>query len=194
MRHENKWKDSGGWTLLELVVVLAVIAILAAVLTPMLTSYIQSSRISAAKKDLSNIAAAVVQFNTDTKLWPIYNTTFVNLADTPKDVEYTAGNDAIVGGGYTATSTGGLLSDPLNTNVMALPTTGTRAWKGAYLELNPDPWGTRYYLTAKHLKPGDTYAAFVFSAGADQTIQTTLDQSQSGNLTVSGDDLVVRIK
>ena len=189
MRHQNKLKDSGGWTLLELVVVLAVIAILAAVLTPMLTSYIQSSRLSAAKTDLSNIAAAVVQFNTDTKLWPIYNTTFVNLNDTPKDLEVTPGNDAI-----SVVGTTGLLSEPLNTNVMALPTTGTRAWKGAYLELNPDPWGTRYYLTAKHLKPGDTSAAFVVSAGRDQTLQTSFDQNQNTNLTVLGDDIAVRIK
>jgi prepilin-type N-terminal cleavage/methylation domain-containing protein len=198
MKNVSVVKNSRGFTLIEMVVVLAVIAILAAILTPMVTSYVQSSRLSAAKNDLKNIAAAVVQFNTDTKLWPIENTAFVNLNDTPNDVELTPGNVALYGNTsvtlVTGSSTNNLLAGPLNQNAMSLPTTGSRAWKGAYLELGPDPWGTAYYLTAKHLKAGDVDAAFVMSAGPDQTIETSFDQSQSGTLTVNGDDIVVRIK
>src|SRR5215472_12726891 len=171
-------KESRGFTLLEMVVVLAVIAILAAILTPIITSYVERSRLNAARNDLKNIAAAVVQFNTDAKVWPIYSGTFTNLSGAVYDVASTTGNAAILNGagGYTGTSTNGDLNGLLNTNSMGLPTTGSNAWKGAYLELGPDPWGTKYYLTAKHLKPGDTNMAFVLSAGPNQTIDTATDQ------------------
>src|SRR5947207_9566641 len=68
-------KHSRGFTMIEMVVVLAVIAILAATLTPIVTSYLDRARMSSATKDVKNIAAAVVQFNTDTKVWPIYSST-----------------------------------------------------------------------------------------------------------------------
>ncbi len=181
-----------------MVVVLAVIAILAAVLTPIVTSYVERARLEAARSDLKNIVAAIVQYNTDTKVWPIYTTTA--FSTTPDingsvyDVVTTTGNDAIAGGGYTGSSTNGALDSILNANSMNVTTSGVRAWRGAYLELGADPWGTRYYLTAKSLKPGNTSAAFVLSPGPNQTIDTTMVQSQSGAVTTGGDDLVIRIK
>ena len=113
---------SRGFTLLEMVVVLAVIAILAAVLTPIITSYVERARNDAARNDLKNIAAAVVQFNTDTKVWPIYlgTTSFTNLASTPDDVKSTSGNEAIFGGGLTTNSSNGSLDAVLVTNGMVL--------------------------------------------------------------------------
>ena len=54
----NKTKDSSGFTMIEMVVVLAVIAILAAILTPIITSYVERARINAATSDLKSIAAA----------------------------------------------------------------------------------------------------------------------------------------
>jgi prepilin-type N-terminal cleavage/methylation domain-containing protein len=194
----NKKQESQGFTLLEMVVVLAVIAILAAILTPIITSYVERARLNAARNDLKNIAASVVQYNTDTKVWPIYTTTAFSttpdLNGAVYDVVYTSGNNAIVGGGYTGTSTNGDLDSILNGNTMNVTTSGPRAWKGAYLELGADPWGTRYYLTAKSLKPTSTNAAFILSPGPNQTIDTTMVQSQSGAVTTGGDDLLVRIK
>src|SRR5437867_4926123 len=71
----TRMKESRGFTMIEMVVVLAVIAILAAILTPIVTSYIERARVDSATNDVKKIAAAIVQFNTDTKVWPIYSST-----------------------------------------------------------------------------------------------------------------------
>jgi prepilin-type N-terminal cleavage/methylation domain-containing protein len=192
----NKTKESRGFTMIEMVVVLAVIAILAAILTPIITSYVERARLNAANSDLQHIAAATVQFNTDTKVWPIYTGTFTNLGGAVDDLKSTPGNEALAGAGFAGFtgSSSGSLDAALNQNSMGLPTSGKNYWKGAYLELGGDPWGTKYYLTSKHLKPGSTSAAFVISAGPNQTLETTFTQPQGGSITIAGDDIVVRIK
>src|SRR6266853_225769 len=101
-------KESRGFTLIEMVVVLAVIAILAAILTPIVTSYVERARVNTATNDVKNIAAAVIQFNTDTKIWPIYSSTSgfpADLTANINDVESTSGNEAVVGSGTNWTLT-----------------------------------------------------------------------------------------
>lgn len=192
-------KGSRGFTLIEMVVVLAVIAILVAVLTPIINSYVDKARTGAANSDLKNIAAAVLQFNSDTKVWPIYQTT----ADIPNGntwtVEWTPGDtaslDTSVQSDWSTALTGGTALDVmLNTNNLGLPTTSNRAWKGAYLNLGADPWGSAYYVTTDNLKPTSANAAYVISAGPNQKIETPLNNSRSGTLVPGGDDLIVRIK
>jgi len=192
----NKRKVFRGFTMIEMVVVLAVIAILAAILTPIITSYVERARLNAASSDLQHIAAATIQFNTDTKVWPIYIGAFTNLNGPVDDLKSTPGNEAIAGAGFAGftASSSGSLEAALNQNSMGLATTGKNHWKGAYLELGADPWGTKYYLTSKHLQPGSTSAAYVISAGPNQTLETVFNQPQSGSLVVAGDDIVVRIK
>ena len=192
--------------MIEMVVVLAVIAILAAILTPIVTSYVERARVNTATNDVKNIAAAIVQFNTDTKIWPIYSSTTgfpTDLTANINDVEATTGNEAVVGTGtgWTLTSDGDL-NAIVNQNNMNLALTGTRAWKGAYGEMNMDPWGTKYYFTSRFLKPGFTSthgastspsAVFVISAGPNQTLDTNFDQATSA-FAPSGDDIIARIK
>ncbi|HYR84417.1 MAG TPA: prepilin-type N-terminal cleavage/methylation domain-containing protein [Terriglobia bacterium] len=192
----SKKRDFRGFTMIEMVVVLAVIAILAAILTPIITSYVDRARLNAAASDLHNIAAATIQFNTDTKLWPIYIGVFTSLNGPVDDLKGTPGNDAVAGAGFAGftASSSGSLDAALNQNSMGLPTSGKNFWRGAYLEMGPDPWGTKYYLTSKHLQPGSTFAAYVISAGPNQTLETAFNQPQSGTLTIAGDDIVVRIK
>lgn len=189
-----------GFTLIELVVVLAVIAILAAILTPIVTSYIDRAKVSAAHSDVNNIAAAITQFNIDTKLWPIYKTnadipngSVWSVLRGPGDQASVAAvantwTDIINGEGTTS------LNIVLNTNFLGLPTQGARAWRGAYLELGTDPWGASYYVTAAHMHPGSTFAAYVISAGSNQTIETLYAQLRSETLQVGGDDIVQRLR
>jgi hypothetical protein len=99
----------------------------------------------------------------------------------------------------------GELDAILNKNSMNLPLDGPRAWKGAYIELGEDPWGTRYYLNAQFLKPGSKSdhglgganqtpsAVYVISAGPNQTLDTNYDQATNG-FKAGGDDIVARIK
>lgn len=187
---------SKGFTLMEMVVVLAVIAILAAILTPIINSYVDRARMNSAASDVKSIASAVVQFNTDTRLWPIYSGTFSSLSGPTFAVLFTAGNEAVVspGAGAWDSPNADQLGDLLNANQMGLTTTGRTGWKGAYMELGADPWGTRYYLNAAMLSPTSTDAAFVLSAGPNQTIETNISQTRGGNLVVGGDDIVQRIR
>jgi prepilin-type N-terminal cleavage/methylation domain-containing protein len=192
----NNAKDIRGFTLMEMVVVLAVIAILAAILTPIINSYIDRARFNSAQSDVKNIAAAIVQFNTDTRLWPIYSGSFSGINGTKFDILTTDGNDAIdgtTGMDYTSGTTG-LLNAVLNQNSMNLTTSGTRAWKGAYLQVAPDPWGTKYYVTAADMMPNSTNAAFVISAGPNQTLETEMGQARGATLQVGGDDILQRIR
>jgi prepilin-type N-terminal cleavage/methylation domain-containing protein len=192
-------KASRGFTLIEMVVVLAVIAILAAVLTPIINSYVDRARLNSANSDVKNIAAAILQYNTDTKVWPIYKTN----ADIPNgntwDVASTPGDTPSLGAGATGWTTGILsgttsLDLMLNSNFLGLPTTGTRAWKGAYLQIGSDPWGSAYFVTTTNLKPNSTFAAYVISPGPNQAIETPYQPDKGATLTPGGDDIVQRIR
>jgi prepilin-type N-terminal cleavage/methylation domain-containing protein len=193
-------KASRGFTLIEMVVVLAVIAILAAVLTPIINSYVDRARINSANSDVKNIAASILQYNTDTKVWPIYKTN----GDVPNgtgvyDVASTPGDTPSLGTGSTDWTTGILtgttsLDVLLNTNFLGLPTTGPRAWKGAYLQIGTDPWGSAYFVTTANLKPDSTFAAYVISAGPNQSIETPYHPPKGATLTPGGDDIVQRIR
>src|SRR5437667_322244 len=161
---------SRGFTLMEMVVVLAIIAILAAILTPVVTSYLDRAKLDRSTSDVKKITAAIIQFNTDTRMWPIYSGPFTTPAGPVYKVESTSGTDAVVapGSGWP-TQTGATTVSPqgtgndngdlnavLNQNSMNFPVTGTRAWRGPYTELSEDAWGTRYYFTSWFLQPGFT--------------------------------------
>src|SRR5437764_14905576 len=64
---------SKGFTLIELAVVLAIIAVLAAVLTPMVSGYLDQARVARAQADVRTIADAIKLYNRDTGRWPIYD-------------------------------------------------------------------------------------------------------------------------
>src|SRR4026209_2878473 len=64
-----------GFTLIELAVVLAIIAVLAAVLTPMVTGYLDQARMARTQADLRTIADAFKMHQRDTGRFPIYNAT-----------------------------------------------------------------------------------------------------------------------
>src|SRR3990170_5868767 len=59
-----------GFTLVEVIVVIGVIAILAAILTPYITKYIDDSRVAKAKNETQVIGAAITSFYKDLGRWP----------------------------------------------------------------------------------------------------------------------------
>src|SRR5881227_3007103 len=91
---------SKGFTLIELAVVLAIIAILAAVLTPMVTNYIDQSRVARAQADLRTIADAVKLYQRDTGRYPVYDSSTAFASDTvSKAVVGSSGGTAPIDGG-----------------------------------------------------------------------------------------------
>ncbi len=174
-------RDQRGFTLLEIIVVLAVIGALAAMLAPVVFRYIDDAKKAQAQSDVNTIAAGIQQMYKDTGRWAFYKDGTAKLA-------YTTGTDASVlssnpacGGAGTATAcdttapfesgtvswslaTGkaDTLTDQLITNTpfnsgsgTAYVTTGNRAWKGPYLDKVPplDPWGRSYLVNIGNADP-----------------------------------------
>jgi len=208
MRENSKVK-SKGFTLIELAVVLAIIAVLAAVLTPMVTGYLDQARATRAQADVRTIADAVKLYRRDTGQWPVFTATNASLT-----LCCGSNGTAIVvigssNGNYpTATGTG--WSSPLSSSNTALSietylngnNTGVSTtnafpkarFAGPYIGfLDSDAWGNKYILTAQNLT-GTTNHAYVVSAGPDAVIQTNLNQGATGTFTVGGDDIVSLIQ
>ena len=183
--------------MMELVVVLAVIAILATLITPIITSYVDKARINKARSDVRNITAALNQFSSDTKLFPIFTapaqvpngTVYETVAGEGLDPAQAAG---VVG--WVTTSTGSLTS-MLNQNSLLLTTVGANGWNGPYTGgIGEDPWGTKYIVTGRALKAGSALTGFVLSAGPNRTVETQLDQTRGTAFTVGGDDIVAIVR
>jgi len=198
-------KDKRGFTLIEMIVVLAVIAALTAVLTPMVISYIKDAKLQRAQSDVKMIGSAIGAFNKDMREWPIWA---AGAATTAGDVKHallsSAGGDEpgdtlefLVAGAVLGTTD--TLEDQLITNVPAYPTTGKRKWMGPYLEkMSEDPWGNKYYVTVfglqpANLTPGSEKAVFVVSAGPNEELETDLNVSVTA-FSAGGDDITYRIQ
>src|SRR5438105_13609867 len=107
---------SKGFTLIELAVVLAIIAVLAAVLTPMVTGYLDQARTARAQADVRTIADAIKLFNRDTGRWPIYDSsTAYGTNTTPaNDIGTSGGTAPTTGTGWTVAIGGSSLEIYLN--------------------------------------------------------------------------------
>ena len=192
-------KGKKGFTLIEVIVILAVIAILAAVLTPMIIGYIADARISAAKSDVKTIAAAVQAFNKDMRDWPIWA---VGTARKAGDNKYDAlqssdGDTPDAATDVTIPTSIDTIDGHLVDNAQGYPTTGRSKWAGPYLEkVSQDPWGNKYYIDVKGLQPdtvGGSMVVWVASAGPNKRLETKFGQA-GPTITIGGDDIVFRIK
>src|SRR5688572_18052392 len=70
-----------GFTLIEMVITVAIVATLAAILTPRIGDYITEARITRASADAQTIADAIANFNKSTGKWPIFQSG-VNITST----------------------------------------------------------------------------------------------------------------
>lgn len=195
-------RNQKGFTLIEMVVVLAVIAVLSAILTPTITRYIANVRLRRAESDCRTIAAAITEFDSDVSEWPIWvSGTATGYNDDAYKVLVSPGDDVPdSSSSTTAWVTSGAdvdsLSAQLNENTPVYPTTARRRkWSGPYVpDVTEDPWGNRYLVNVESLKPGTTkYAVFVLSAGPDEAIDTKYDQDPK-TAALSGDDIWARIR
>ncbi|UCG64633.1 MAG: prepilin-type N-terminal cleavage/methylation domain-containing protein [Deltaproteobacteria bacterium] len=115
-------KQSRGFTLLELLIAIAIIGIIAAIAIPMYSNYRQKAKIAEAKSDLRNLRLAIEMLATDTEKWP---------------------NKRDVG------DVGGLEVGDLNANAAGLTATDGSypGWNGPYIQSVPlDPWGKNYFF------------------------------------------------
>jgi general secretion pathway protein G len=186
-----------GFTLIELAVVLAIIAVLGGVLTPLVTGYIDQARVSRAQADLRSIGDAIKLHHRDTGRYPIYNAGGYpgTVSDSTKVIFAGPGNvpgDTASWGLSTATATT-TLETWINGNFTSV-SSGTAfpkvGFRGPYISnIESDPWGYQYLLNAANLNSG-MYHAFLVSVGPNGVLDTSKDQLATSPLSIGLDDIV----
>ncbi len=202
-----------GFTLIEMVVVLAVIAVLAAILFPTIAKHITDSRITRATNECQVVTASVMMLYKDTGKWPCTNADGPtgrvdriltgNPADPIPTLAATGARTGAVNWG-TFGSTKPLydflfFNNPdgdtgaANQNQVGqdYPITGEYAWKGPYIDQQAylDPWGNQYIISARYFPGGANSAAhtvLILSAGKDGLWSTPFSDGVT-RLTVNGD-------
>ena len=193
-------RSASGFTLIEIVIVLAIIAVLAGILAPTLTRYVGDSRIRKAEADVQHLGAAMALMYGDTGHWPIWSSgTATTAGDTDFNLLDTVdGDDPDMDAGITEwDGAGDTFTAQLIDNTPAYPTAGRRQWRGPYLEkVLADPWGSNYYANVEFLQPalvGGSQPVFVLSAGPNKLVETLFDQT-GPSIERGGDDIIFRIK
>ena len=148
-----------GMTLIEIAMALAIIAVLAAVLTPIVNNYVDQARVAAAQSDVKTIAESISRFEKDVGRYPMFANGTVLLPDSAATIIRLEGQGTAV----TDTSGGasnwvnGSVSDTLDNqllsnspNYTAVASGGNLAapfrWKGPYGTSTADPWGRKYLV------------------------------------------------
>jgi prepilin-type N-terminal cleavage/methylation domain-containing protein len=188
-------RRQGGFTLIEVVVVVAVIAILAAILTPFITKYISDSQTARAKNEAQVIAAAVTNAYKDLGRWPNRNTAVANYGGLFTGPA--AGTPALA---FFGTATGwaapGATWNQLDTHMVnnghGYPAAGDNKWAGPYsAQLPVDPWGRPYVINAADFTAAATIPVWVLSAGPNGIVETSINAATT---VTGGDDVGVRIR
>ena len=194
-----------GFTMMEVIVVLAVIGVMAAVLTPMVMNYVEDSKVSKAQSDVKTIAGVILNLTRDVAHFPLYKDGTKTTGDPDFELLRGPGNDPVdnAGNNKWLTSAQGKiaeLEDHLiknNPGGNKYPTTGRFHWKGPYLEkVTEDAWGNRYLVNIKNANPADSPAkvVYVISCGANGKCETDPNALADSGPVAGGDDIVIRIK
>ena len=201
---------SMGFTLIEVIVVIAVIAILVSILTPMIAKHLEDSKISRAVSDIKMIGAAMGDFYKDNAKWPIFIDPTLPLTESNNIFLLIGiGNDADSidhdtldtkfwneAGGWPVNRID-RLEDHLMYNEPPSNQYNPARWKGPYLsKITQDPWGNHYSVNTVYLSEffPEGEVVWVLSAGKDETWETDISQLNSSSMMVGGDDIAFRIK
>ncbi len=216
MLNSSRFANRSGFTLIEIVIAVAIVAIFAAALSPMVFRHLEDSKITKAQSETETIATAVLGYYKDTGKWPMTNAngpTGNAIGRVLSSSTVAAGAGAGAGAGAanwghygTSKQLGDYLyynnadndSSPTGANSDESgddwPTTGRQAWKGPYLEKYDfnDPWGNAYVINS-YFFPGGIYngsvrhTVYVLSAGPDGKWQTPFSGADTEE--ILGDDI-----
>lgn len=222
MSNVDRGRQTGeqrGFTLLEITIILAVIAILGLILAPSVLNFLSQSRQARAQNDVEVLAEAVFDFFRDNGFFPQFadaaRTQPLRLLVSPGAVA-----DAEPGAeGWTDADASriDLISNQLVNNRPSYGGIGyplktaasTSGWNGPYLdaEIDADPWGNRYVINVEFLSVMPTAVEFggtqekravwALSAGPDgmfDTLYPTTTRQLIGSAELSVEDIGRRIQ
>lgn len=179
-------RGKSGFTLMEIMVVIIVIAVLASVAGPMIGTITDQGRASATKAQMSNIKSGLVAFKSDTGHYPhngsIESTAgAVNLADTSQ---------------MGTTDITNVLVNNLVANYGIAAATFAKRWKGPYMDSDPsdfmsDGWSSK--INYRH----DNKQIWLRSFGPDNGEDTGANCQNVSSDGYTGDDIslpIVKVK
>jgi type II secretory pathway pseudopilin PulG len=207
---------------MEVVVVLAVMAALAAMIGPRVFTYVNDANVTQAQNDTRQIATAINKFYEQVGRPPYKKQNAVIKAAakqagdydcliTGEGTDFTTATDVTTGDSWTSAAgvqcqAGSTTRDTVEDHLIAnnpgalganypYTTTGNTAWKGPYLQTLPaDPWGSKYLVNIGKMDPSAGKAVFVLSAGPNRNIETGSDQAANATFSAGGDDILARVK
>ncbi len=166
MKNMNK---QGGFTLIEVVIVMAVVAVLAGAITPFAIQMVGARREVAARKELQSLKKAVIGEAKKTVHGEEFTFGFVgDIGNVPDSLDRLKTIGSLPANAFNTTKDLGA------------------GWNGPYImeefggDFKDDPWGTDYsYSTASGTNAdlGVDYLATITSAGPDRTLSTSDDLS-----------------
>nr|MEE4268332.1 prepilin-type N-terminal cleavage/methylation domain-containing protein [Candidatus Krumholzibacteria bacterium] len=205
-----------GFTLIEIVIAVAIVAVFAAAISPMVFRHLEDAKVSKAQNETETIASAILSYYKDVGKWPVTSANGPSGNGISRVVSSTkvatgAGTGAASGatnwGAYgTAKDLGDYLyyNNPdddssatgsgADQNGQDWPTTGPNAWRGPYLDSYEilDPWGNAYVVNSRYF-PGGNYTGsvrhrvFVLSAGSNGVWETGFADAATEE--IQGDDI-----
>ena len=209
MESKSKRKRSGvvgrrGFTLIELILVVAVVAVLAAILVPTVFSILDESAVTKGTADVKAIAGATVKFRKDLGEFPTRDSdvdTEVNLlfsgASAPGSTDFSPATGMTEFDCDAASECEGFefsfVTNATTVSGVAYSASGKKRWKGPYLSENAvDEFDTPYIVYVRRLRRSGgvtTERAWVVFAGENKVYETT-----PGHTSAQGDDFVFLIK
>ena len=182
----NKINNRFGFTLMEIMVVIIVIAVLASVAGPMIGSITNQGRASATKSKLSALKSAILAYQSDVGRYPFigapggrqtstyYAQASVSLLGDTEE------SNVLTNEGFGVDNAAAVSNDP--STAFGISNYGRR-WKGPYMDSTADDymldsWGTKIrYLHVSN-------AIWLWSAGADMAFDSDggVDVKKDGEL------------
>ena len=167
-------RDSG-FTLLEMVIVVAIIALLAGILVPVTINQVEEAQLARALGDVKALCNSLVIYKTDSGVWP-----------TTKKMLYSDGALATSeAANWEAAGDSEHIERCLRDNLPA-----TVGWNGPYMSgFAADPWGNRYVVEINGVTATGSPYGWIISAGPDGQFQTAKTDT-----TLKGDDIGLLLK
>lgn len=187
-----------GITIIEITAVLSVLAIVAAMLTPTVSTVIGKSKLQRARLDVHAIKEATINLLKDVNTrgviqdgsCPLGHQVPVFLLVSDGDIPEKGPNGSSKWTRRVDFKEVDYMEYHLTTNRPGNKTSRAyQNWGGAYLSgpIGPDPWGNRYMTNVLYLGPGSPYDVVVISAGPDEEIDSVF----TADGFVAGDDDIV---